>query len=87
MNVAVNQNQKTSPYSDVHSGWSNQALFNIARKAHRCEELSFALGGWSNDRRDGTLQSWKTTQEIVSATIKFAIVTNRLSDKKRGERA
>lgn len=44
--------------------------------------LSFALGDWSNERKDGTLHSWKPSQEMVSATIKFAIATNRWSDKK-----
>lgn len=86
MTVAVNQNQKISPYSDVHSGWSNrQTLFNLARKAHRRGDLSFALGVWSNERKDGTLQSWEPTQEMVSATIKFAIATNRWSEKKKEE--
>ncbi len=28
-------------------------------------------------------QSWKPTQEMVSATIKFAMATNRLSNKKK----
>lgn len=56
--------------------------FNLARKANRWGDLSFALGGWSNERKDGTLQSWKPSQEMVSATTKFAIATNRLGDKK-----
>ena len=59
-----------------------QTLFNHARKANRWGDLSFALGGWSNERKDGTLQSLKPTHEMVSATIKFAIATNRLNDKK-----
>lgn len=59
-----------------------QTLFNLARKANRWVDLSFALGGWSSKRKDGTLQGWKPSQEMVSATIKFAIATHRLSDKK-----
>lgn len=37
---------------------------------------------WSSERKDGSLQSWKLTQEMVSATIKLAMATNRLSDKR-----
>ena len=59
-----------------------QTIFNLARKANRWVDLSFALGGWSNERKDGTLQGWKPSQEIVSATIKSAIAAHRLSDKK-----
>ena len=61
-----------------------QSLFKLARKANRWGDLSFALGGWSSERKDGSLQSWKPTQEMVSATIKFAMATNRLSDRPRG---
>ena len=59
-----------------------QTLFNLARKANRWGDLSFALGGWSNERKDGELQGWKPSQEMVTATIKFAIATERLGDKK-----
>ena len=59
-----------------------ESLFKLARKANRWGDLSFALGGWSSERKDGSPQSWKPTQEMVSATIKFAMATNRLSDKR-----
>lgn len=59
-----------------------QALFTLARKADRWGDLSFALGGWSSERKDRTLQNWRPSQEMVSATVKFAIATNRLSDKR-----
>lgn len=59
-----------------------QTLFNLARKANRWGDLSLALGGLSNERKDGMLLDWKPSQEIVSATIKFAIATHRLSDQK-----
>lgn len=59
-----------------------QTLFNLARKANTWGDLSFALGGCSNERKDGMLLSWKPSQEMVSATIKFAIATHRLSDQK-----
>lgn len=59
-----------------------QTLFNLARKTCWWSNLSFALGGWSNERKDGTLLSWKPSQEMASATIKFAIATHRLSDQK-----
>lgn len=34
-----------------------QNLFNLARNANRWVDLSFALGGWSNERKDGLLQA------------------------------
>ncbi len=58
-----------------------QPLLKIARKANRWGDLSFALGGWASEKKDGPLQSWKPTQEMISATIKFALATNRLSDE------
>lgn len=45
-------------------------------------DLSFELGGWLNKRKDGTPQGWKQSHEMVLAIIKFAIATERLSDKK-----
>lgn len=59
-----------------------QALFNLARKANRWGDLSFALDGWSNERKDGKLQDWKPPQETAPATTKPAIATERLSDEK-----
>lgn len=32
-----------------------QSLFKLARKANRWGDLSFALGGWSSERKDGSL--------------------------------
>lgn len=40
-----------------------QTLFDLARKVNRWGDLSFALGGWSNKRKDETLQSWNPSQE------------------------
>lgn len=59
-----------------------QTLFNLARKANRWGDLSFALGAWSNEKKDGMLLDWKPSQEMVSATIKFAIATHWLSNQK-----
>ncbi len=42
--------------------------------------MSYALGGWSNARKDGPLDKWIPHYSMVSATINFAIATGRLED-------
>lgn len=43
--------------------------------------MSFALGGWSGETRDGDRSKWKP----VAATGKFAFETKRLADEPREE--
>ena len=61
--------------------WSNlrQELRSLA--AHRWGDLAYALGGCSNERKDGPLDKWSPTIAMVSATINFAIATGRLEDR------
>ena len=49
--------------------------------ANRWGDLSYALGGWSNERRDGHLDKWTPQTAMVSATINFSIATGRLEDR------
>ena len=44
-------------------------------------DLSYAPGGWSNERKDGHLDKWTPQAAMVSATINFAIATGRLEDR------
>ena len=48
----------------------------------RWGDTSYLLGGWSGENKDGPLKDWKPTNEIVTATINFAIATKRLKDRK-----
>ena len=41
--------------------------------ANRWGDLSYALGEWSNGRKDGPLYRWTPYTAMVSATINFAI--------------
>ena len=43
--------------------------------------LAYALGGWSNEGKDGLLDKWYPGTTMVSVTIKFAIATGRLEDR------
>ena len=52
---------------------------------HRWGDTSYLLGGWAGEQKDGALAKWKPTNEMVTATINFAIATDRLEDK-RAER-
>lgn len=51
------------------------------RLAANCwDDLSHALGGWSNERKDGPLDKWIPHYSMISATINLAIATGRLED-------
>lgn len=52
-----------------------------AAAGHRWGDLSYALGGWSNERKDGPLDKWFPATNMILATIKFAIATGRLEDR------
>lgn len=69
--------------------WSNQRqnICKVASKLNRWGDLSFALGGWSGERKDGDRTKWKPSLEMVVATIKFALETERLGDLQSGEEA
>ena len=60
--------------------WCNlrQELKRVA--ANRWGDLSFMLGGWSNERKDGPLDKWRPSKAAISATFNFAIATGRLED-------
>lgn len=45
-------------------------------------DISYLLGGWSGEQKDGALAKWKPTNEMVRATINFAIAMGRLENKK-----
>ena len=67
--------------------WSNLRQ-EVKRLAANCwGDLSYALGGWSSERKDGPLDRWTSHTAMVSATINFAIATGRLEDRsiERGE--
>ena len=61
--------------------WGNLRQELRCLAAYRWGDLAYALGGWSNERKDGPLDSWSPTTAMVSATIKFAITTGRLEDR------
>ena len=50
----------------------------------RCGDTSYLLGGWSGEPKDGNAAKWKPANEMVTATINFAIATGRLEDKRKG---
>ena len=54
---------------------------------NRWGDTSYLLGGWSGEQKDGNVVRWKPDNEMVTATIKFAVATGRLGDKRkeRGE--
>ncbi len=60
--------------------WSNLRQEFKRLAANRWGDLSYALGGWSNARKDGPLDKWIPHYSMVSATINFAIATGRLED-------
>lgn len=49
---------------------------------HSWGDLAYVLGGWSNERKDGPLDNWSPTITMIAATIKFAIATGRLEDRR-----
>ena len=56
---------------------------DIRRLAGRCwGDTSYLLGGWSGEPKDGDAAKWKPANEMVTATINFAIATGRLEDKR-----
>lgn len=61
--------------------WSNLRQEFKRLAANRWDDLSHALGGWSNERKDGPLDKWSPQTAMVSATINFALVTCRLEDR------
>lgn len=69
--------------------WSNQRqnICKVDSKFNRWGDLSFALGGWSGEGKDGDRTKWKPSLEMVAATIKFALETERLGDVQSGEEA
>lgn len=64
------------------SRWRNlrQELRSLA--GHSWGDLAYVLGGWSNERKDGPLDNWSPTITMIAATIKFAIATGRLEDRR-----
>ena len=60
--------------------WSNLQQEFKRLAANRWGDLSYALGGWSNERKDGPLDKWTPHTAMVSATINFAIATGWLED-------
>lgn len=51
----------------------------------RWGDTSYFLGGWSGKIKGGPLKDWKPTNEMITATINFAIASKRLEDR-RGQR-
>ena len=49
---------------------------------HRWGDTSYLLGRWSGEQKDEALVKWRPTNEMVTATINFAIVTDRLEDRR-----
>lgn len=55
---------------------------HLADSHKRWGDTSFLLGGWSGVVKDGDLSKWNPNLLMVSATIKFAEDTGRLSVKR-----
>ena len=64
-----------------------QSLCKLASKFKRWGDLSFALGGWSGETKDGDRSKWKPSLEMVAATVKFALETKRLAEEWSREKA
>lgn len=45
-------------------------------------DTAYLSGGWSGERKDGALHSWKPDLKIVNATIKFVEATERLNNNR-----
>lgn len=52
----------------------------------RWGDAAYLLGGWSGERKDGALQSWKPNLKVVNATIKFVEATERLDNNRWRQR-
>ena len=50
----------------------------------RWGDTSYLLGGWSGEPKDGDAAKWKPANEMVTATINFAIATGRREDRRKG---
>ena len=50
----------------------------------RWGDTSYLLGGWSGEIKDGEVAKWKPANDMVTATINFAIATGRLEDQRKG---
>ena len=40
------------------------------------------IPGWSGEQNDGVLAKWRSTNEMVTASINFPIATGRLEDRR-----
>lgn len=64
--------------------------WSILREEHKIKRLAkgrwsdtaYLLGGWSGERKDGALESWKPNLKMVNATIKFVEATERLNNNR-----
>lgn len=67
--------------------WLDQRrnICRLASKSNRWGDLSFALGGWSGEAKDGNRSKWRPSFEMVAATVKFALETKRLAEEPRKE--
>lgn len=63
--------------------WIDQRrnICRLATKSNRWGDLSFALGGWSGETKVGDLSKWRPSLEMVAATVKFALETERLAEE------
>lgn len=63
--------------------WTDQRrnICRLATKSNRWGDLSFALGGWSGETKDGDRLKWRPSLEMVAATGKFALETKRLTEE------
>ena len=52
----------------------------------RWGDTAYLLGGWSGERKDGALQSWKPNLKVVNATIKYVEATERLDNNRWRQR-
>lgn len=57
----------------------------LASRSNRWGDLSFALGGWSGETKDGMRSKWSPSLDMVAATIKFALETKSLAEESRKE--
>lgn len=67
--------------------WLDQRrnICRLAGKSNRWGNLSFALGSWSGETKDGDRNKWRPSLEMVTATVKFALETKRLAEGQNGK--
>jgi ribonuclease HI len=58
--------------------WQTERTELMTQAGARWGDISYLLGGWTNERLDGRVQTWKPDTEAVRATITFAKKTGRL---------